>query len=174
MNDETATPARKLGIFRTLVVFVLLGPFFGGLLPYLVVLADVLGSASGSRSMWYGTALSFPLFALIGIPFAVFYFYAFGLLPALLSGVIVGLKERKSGPPSLAFNIAVGVAVGVLTAAAFTFLIAYTPLWPEVSEIPVRGLLLSNARILPFAIVAGSVLSILLCSRIIRRGLKSS
>jgi hypothetical protein len=168
VSSPQATPVSGPSFTKTLIIFTLYGPLFGGSLPYLVVLAEIFGNAAGYRSAWYGIAFGFVIFAFIGLVFAFPYLYIFGTVPAVLAGLVIALWERKHGAASRRFTIATGAVTGILSAAAFVFIVGYRPLWPEVSDIPLRGLLISNISILPFAIVASSIFAALACVRISR------
>jgi len=97
-------------IFKTLLVYVLLGPPVGWLL-----FGTWLATVASRSEPWLETAGKSAILIVAGIPLS----YVIGCIPALAVGTIVALAQNRWASFGLAHVAAIGVACGILFALAF-------------------------------------------------------
>jgi hypothetical protein len=107
MSAETAPDRQSFGrVSMTLAVYVVLGPILGAAFALLLILptAMVAFGPSMAAALW-GLVVSNPW-----LP------YSYGLLPAALTGIVIVVREARSGPVSLRFLVIAGAVVGFAAA----------------------------------------------------------
>ena len=112
MNDtapDTAGPSRLVRILQVLVivlVFAMVGPPIGGVL--LLTLLAIVKTGPGTGASDYVTVVFFAL--IYGSVFA----YLFGIIPAALVGLVVGVRQVYFGRVSLLEALGVGLIAGMV------------------------------------------------------------